>query len=148
MFICHLIVRNVAQSFAIMVVVLNAIHVNIAMVVIEMTSSSGDRKVESMTGYSANPDLLCVCGHGREDHREGRTRCSHCECHFYIAICVCEIPKIKKWGYHLMGGVNVPRLLPGTSFTCICGGCINKDIPIPDEVKAQVEHFWNHPENW
>ena len=34
--------RNVAQSFVIMVIVLSAIRVNIVMVVIEMTNSTGD----------------------------------------------------------------------------------------------------------
>lgn len=62
-------------------------------------------------------------------------------------ICQCPEPVIDRWSYHLVGNL-VPRLLPGTSFVCKCGGYITGKMDIPKEILEQVEEFWTRPEDW
>lgn len=67
---------------------------------------------------------------------------------YRLQICTCVVPEIESWGYHLIGGDEYPRLLPGTSFKCKCGGHIDRKIGIPEDIKDRVDYYWDHPENW
>lgn len=64
-----------------------------------------------------------------------------------VPICDCEKPTIKRWGYHLIGN-PILKLLPGTSFTCKCGGYIDREVKISKRIRGRVEGFWAHPEDW
>ncbi len=62
-------------------------------------------------------------------------------------ICDCKKPTIKSYNCHLIGNL-VPRLLPGTSFICKCGGYIDRQIIIPKETRDKIDEFWAHSEVW
>lgn len=63
-----------------------------------------------------------------------------------VLTCQCTKPVINHWDYHLIGNL-IPRLLPGTSFICKCGGYITQ-MDVPKEILKRVEEFWAHPEDW
>jgi hypothetical protein len=57
------------------------------------------------------------------------------------------VPEIESWSYHLISD-EYPKLLPGTSFKCKCGGIIDRKIDIPEIIKDRVDTYWDHPEDW
>ena len=66
---------------------------------------------------------------------------------YKVLTCQCSEPVVDHWNYHLIGNL-IPRLLPGTSFVCKCGGYITKKIDLPKETLDKVKDFWDHPEDW